>query len=494
MSIDRLGPLDRFMLRVSRRWPQDIGALSIIDGTPLTDPDGRFRIETVRGAVQRRLHLAPRFRQVIRFPRRGLGPPFWADDPGFDLAAHVRERRLEAPAGEAELLAAVEQLRRQPLDLARPMWEMWFLTGLADGRVGWFVKLHHAVGDGMAAMATIAALLDSEPDAPPVEAPAWRPGPAPPASALLADNLGRRIHALAGGLATLTRPRTAIGRVRAGWPALRELLAERPATRTSLETMVGADRRLALIRSRLSECRAAGRAEDATVNDVLLSAVAAGLRAVLQHRGEPIAGTTIRVYVPVSLRRRLRGRQQGNLIAQMAVPLELTEQDPRRRLRQIAAETARRKSRLRTSLEHVMRGGAIGRQLMLALVMRQRVNVTTASIPGPKRRRYLAGAPVLEVFPILPLVANEPLGVGALSYAGTLTIGIVADKHAFPDLDVFTAAVRDDLAALAVPVLQSSGPGATAPPSRTDVTVAELLPSIAAQDVRRIAGPGRADQ
>ena len=460
MSIARLSTLDRFMLRVSRTWPQDIGALAVLDGTPLISPSGRFRIETVRDAIQGRLHLVPRFRQVIEVPRRGLGPPFWADAGGFDLAAHVHELRLEPPGGEAQLLAAVERLRRQPLDPSRPMWEMWFITGLPDRGIGWFVKLHHTIGDGMAAMTTIAALLDADPDAPVLRPQPWRPVPTPPASALRADNLRRHVEGLTGAVAKLARPRTMIRQARAALPAIRELLAERPATRTSLDRMVGPDRSLALIRSSLEAWRAVGRAHDATVNDVLLAVTAAGLRALLQRRGEPIARTTLRAYVPVSLRRRLRGPQQGNLIAQMAVPLHLGDADPGRRLRQIASETARRKSRLRTSLGTLMHGGAIVRRLMIAAVMRQRVNLTTASIPGPTRPLYLAGARVLEVFPILPLVANEPLGVGALSYAGALTIGIAADRDAFPDLDTFTAAVRDELAALGAPALPALGVGA----------------------------------
>ena len=86
---------------------------------------------------------------------------------------------------------------------------------------------------------------------------------------------------------------------------------------------------------------------------------------------------------------------------------------------------------------------------MIGAVMRQRVNITTASIRGPEAPLDLAGAPVLEVFPVVPLSANEPLGVGALSYAGTLSIGITADADAFPDLDVLTTTIRDELRRLA---------------------------------------------
>jgi hypothetical protein len=143
------------------------------------------------------------------------------------------------------------------------------------------------------------------------------------------------------------------------------------------------------------------------------------------------------------------------MIAQMAVPLPLRESPAGDRLRRTAAETATRKARSRTSLGTLFRG-RIARRLMLVAVTRQRVNATTASISGPAVPLYLAGARVLEVFPLLPLIANEPLGVGALSYAGAFTIGVVADRAACPDLDVLTAGMREELHALGVPTLPAS--------------------------------------
>jgi diacylglycerol O-acyltransferase / wax synthase len=163
-----------------------------------------------------------------------------------------------------------------------------------------------------------------------------------------------------------------------------------------------------------------------------------------------VQDTTVRIYVPVSLRHPAPGPQQGNLIAQMAVPLPLGVSEPGRLLEQIAAETAQRKARTRTSLGTLF-GGRIARLLLLKAVMRQRVNVTSASIPGPEAPLDLAGARVLEVFPVLPLIANEPLGVGALSYAGSFTIGVVADRDAYPDLDTFAVGMREELHALGVP-------------------------------------------
>jgi hypothetical protein len=224
-----------------------------------------------------------------------------------------------------------------------------------------------------------------------------------------------------------------------------------------------------MVRTSLDAVRSVGRSHDATVNDVLLTVIAGSLRALLSSRGEPVDETTLRVYVPVSLRRRLGGPQQGNLIAQMAVPLALCEADPRRRLRQIAVETTRRKTRVRTSLGILLHGW-LRRRLLLIAVMRQRVNVTSASIPGPTAPLYLAGARLVEVFPVLPLIANEPLGVGALSYAGALTIGIAADRDAFPDLDVVTSAVRGELARLGVPAHPALAGASAAEPAEAAVT------------------------
>jgi diacylglycerol O-acyltransferase len=182
--------------------------------------------------------------------------------------------------------------------------------------------------------------------------------------------------------------------------------------------MVGADRSLALIRTTLGEVKEAGHRHGATVNDVLLSITGGALRALLRGRGEPVAATTVRIYSPVSLRRvGAVGPQQGNLIAQMAVPLDLTVSDPIDRLREVATETTTRKARARTSLAALLRG-RLARRLMLVAVMRQRVNVASASIPGPTEPRYLARARVLEVFPLLPLIANEPLGVAAVVRRG----------------------------------------------------------------------------
>jgi hypothetical protein len=159
--MERLTEEDRFMLWPDEVWPQDIGALALLDGSRLIDSNGAFRIDALREAVACRLHLVPRFRQLLYVPPRRLGGPLWVDAPAIDLADHVAIFPVPAPGDEAQLLLAVEQLRRRRLNRSRPLWEMWFLTGLPEHRVGLFMRMHHAMADGMAALATIDSRYDA---------------------------------------------------------------------------------------------------------------------------------------------------------------------------------------------------------------------------------------------------------------------------------------------------------------------------------------------
>jgi diacylglycerol O-acyltransferase / wax synthase len=447
MPMERLTAEDQVMLWPDEIWPQDIGALAVLDGSSLLDRGDRFRIEAVREAVAARLHLVPRFRQLLYVPPRRLGGPLWVDAANFDLDNHIAEFRLPRPGDEAKLLLAVEQLRRRRLDRSRPLWEMWFLTGLPNRRVGLFVRMHHAIADGMAGVATIAKFLDATPDAVPAAPRAWTPGPVPTAGELLQDKRRRRLQQLGRAVSALAHPVTTGRHFLAAWPAMREIIAERPLPATSLDRLVGPDRNLALIRSSLKLIREVAHTSDATVNDVLLTATAGGLRALLNSRGEPVEGV-LRIYVPVSLHQEPRAQAQGNLIGQMVVPLPIGVSDPVLRLRLIAKETAPRKARSRPSLGIVPHRGIAGRAF-LKLVDRQRVNVTSADIPATEVPLYFARARMLEVFPMVQLIGKVSLAVGAISYAGQFNIMVVADRDAYPDLDVFVAGAQDELRALA---------------------------------------------
>jgi diacylglycerol O-acyltransferase / wax synthase len=464
--LERLTASDLFMLLWDDYgWPNEIGGLAILDGTTLLDRDGRVRIEAVRRQLEPRLHLVPCFRQLLYRPRLGLGWPLWVDAPCFDLADHVRVHPLGAPAEQAQLLQACQQLARRRLDPARPLWELWLLPGLPERRVGAFLKLHHVLADGPAGVAAFAALLDLDADAPTPVAPPWTPTPIPTTRTLLGDNLRRRRQQLGRGWSGLANPGRTLRQARAAWPAWREVFTEQRAPRTSLNQPVGADRRLAIIGGRLDRTKQVAHLHQAKVNDVVLAAVAGGLRQLLAGRGEDVQGLVLRAMVPISLHHEQPGQARGNQPGWMMVPLPLGEPDPVRRLELIAAETAARTHQARPQTgSGIFRLVAAQRAWYRHFPRQRSVNLVVTNVPGPPVPLYLAGARLLELFPVVPVMGNLTLVVAVLSYAGQLNLTAVADQDGCQDLEVFVHGVRSGLEDLArsvlVPAAEQSVSGA----------------------------------
>jgi diacylglycerol O-acyltransferase / wax synthase len=453
--LERLTASDLFLaLWDDYGWSSDIGGLAILDGTSLLDRDGRVRIEAVRRQLEPRLHLVPRFRQLLYRPRLGLGWPLWVDAPSFDLADHVRVHAVAAPGDQAQLLQACQELARRRLDPARPLWELWLLPGLPERRVGAFLRMHHAFADGAAALAAFGALLDLTADAPADVAPPWTPAPIPTAGELLRDNMHRRRQELARGWSGLAHPGRTLHRARRALPAWREVLTEERAPRTSLNHPVGTDRRLAIVRSRLEHTKHIAHVHHAKVNDVVLAAVAGGLRQLLASRGENVQGLVQRAMVTISLHQEQPGQAEGNKPGWMMVPLPLGEPDPVRRLELIAAETAARKHKARPQAGTGIFRFVAGQRAWYRLFPRQRsVNLVVTNAPGPPVPLYLAGARLLELSPMMPTMGNLTLVVAVLSYAGQLNLTAVADRDGCPDVEVFAQGVRSALDDLARSVL-----------------------------------------
>jgi WS/DGAT/MGAT family acyltransferase len=427
--------------------PQHVAILAAAEGSPLHDPHGRVRVDAVRQELAGRLHLIPRLRQRVLSPPVGQGPPLWVDDPGFDLANHVRTVQVPAPGGQRELLGLCDQLCLRLLDRARPLWELWLVTGLAAGRVGLVLKLHHSLADGLAAVQIAGILLDSTADAGSPTPPPWQPRPAPSGSALLADNLAGRSAALAAALARLRHPGrlAAQARVLAG-AAQMAAGGRRHRQRSVLRRPVGARRRLAVVRAQLTVVKDVAHAQGATVNDLLLAAVTGGLRELLLARGTPTDGLTLYASVPVALRAGAGTAALGNQVGLMIVPLPVGEPDPVQQLRQVSQATIQRKRRpeLLASLRPV--GSLTILRALNRYSRHQRiVDLFVTNVPGPKRPLYLLGARLLEAFPVVQIAGNVPLSVAALSYDGQLNIGIQSDPDGCPDLDIFADGLRRSL-------------------------------------------------
>jgi WS/DGAT/MGAT family acyltransferase len=418
-----------------------VAGLVFLDAGPLVDAGGAVRLDAVRAHVESR--LSPRLRQVLVRTGPGEGPQVWVDEPAFDIAAHVRTRSVPSPGDEASLLRVVEELNEPPLPRSRPLWELWLLSGLSDGRLAMLIRLHHVVADGIAALAMLGSWFDF--DAVPVAQPTHDrdPQPAPSRRALLDDNRRRIARHIANGASSVLHPTRWLPEVAATTRTAVGALSEGFAPRTSLNGPVGSRRRLLLARAELGRVKAVAHAHGAKVNDVALAAIAGGARVLLDHRGEP-TDVKLRAMVPVSERPSGDVSSGGNLLAVIVVPLPVGEPDAFRGLERIARDTAERKTRPVRQWDQFPTA-------ITAVMNHQRfVNVFTSNMPGPTVPWYFAGARIREMFQIAPVQGNVALNIGVLSYDGGLGFDIVADADVIPELEVFQSGLVGTLEELGV--------------------------------------------
>lgn len=423
--------------------PQDMGVVALI-GAEQT-PGAGLLIDDVRSSVARRIHLVPRLRQVVFTPPPGLGRPVWVDSPGFDIVQHVRQRVIPSPGTEAQLLATVEALRSQPLRLTRPLWEIWLLPGLAEARCALYVRVHHALADGSALISLVGAILDSTPITDVTPPRRWTPARAPTPRELLHDNVQSKKASLGRAAAAVTHPAACRPRAQAFARFVRSIGIAARAPRSSINRPIGSHRVFAVVRSPVTDLTMIAHAHSVTVNDVLLTAVAGGVGELLRSRGEEVSGLVLRAIVPIALPHTGQARHRGNFLGQMIVDLPVCETDRATRLRRIAMQTSEAKALARPRHVPVLRSRVLQRAAMRIAAHQRAYNIYVANLHGPGTPSYLAGAELLEVLPLVPLLGNLSLGVGALSYAGQFTIVAVGDTRTCPDVDVFARGLRSEL-------------------------------------------------
>jgi diacylglycerol O-acyltransferase / wax synthase len=447
LVLERLTPLDVSNLRIERHGlPMNVAALAILEGRVLPGAPGGLALEAIRAKIEQRLHLAPRLRQRLYRPGFSLGAPVWVDDASFDISRHVRTRAVPAGGGEEALLATCVELNDRPFDQAHPLWEIWLLTGAPAGHVSMLIRFHHVLADGIAALLLLGTLfdpapLDSAAEAPESKGPPWTARPIPTRSELLGDTLRRSMTGIRRGVHQIEHPRRALAPARTLFRQALQLAREGRAPRTSFNRPVGRQHRVRLVRADLEQAKQVAHAHHATVNDVVLCTIAGGARALLAGRGELQRPLVLKVSVAASVRAPAGPSQAGNLVGILLVPVPVGEEDPIRRLEQIARATTERKR-----LPPYQPAARFLQRWMIRTMNRQRrINLLMSNLPGPPQPMYFASAKILELFQIGVVQGNVAVQVGALSYAGQLNFDIVADANLVPDLTVFANGMIEDL-------------------------------------------------
>ena len=466
--IERLSFLDAGFLRAEGpRTPMNLGAVLLLDGDPLTDEDGRLRLDDIRRHVAARLERVPRFRRrLVDLP---LGGAYWVDDPGLRIEDHVLEVGVPSPGGLPEVLEVAADLHAGPLDRGRPLWELWFAAGLADGRVAVIEKVHHALVDGVAGVELTQALFDAAPSTV-VETP--RPHPeAPPARAevvrrVAADRAGAPFDAVRALARSAARPDRFVRQVATIAGVVADAVAH-PVGGGSLHQPVGPRRHLLPVVLPRADLERARKGTTATLNDVVLTLVSGGLRALDLETGEPIRD--LRAAVPVAQRRNGAEVGPGNRVSLVLLPLPVTDADPRHRLAAVSDAMRAAKEHHRSDgvdllfdlLDHLPPvAGAV-----VPVVHRQGfTDVVVTNVPGPAAPLWFLGAEAHLAVPIVPLLGNTDLAVAALSYRDEVCIALHADPDRCRHLDAIADGIRADLAVLAPPPRRRQRPRRTDPP------------------------------
>jgi diacylglycerol O-acyltransferase len=452
----RLSPFDVMFLRLETpQEPSHFGGLAVLDGGALLDDEGRLRFAEVVTHVERRLPLVPQLRRRVLWPGFLGGRPVWVDDERFAIEHHVHETMVPPPGGEPELLDVAARVYEGVLDRRRPLWELWFLTGLQEGRVGALLKLNHAVADGMAAVGVLGSLFDLEPGAGGPAPEPWVPEPTPSRRSIRVDDMSRKVAAVRAVARDLIRPGgagRAVATLGRTWRLARSFAGvnrDLHAPRTSLNRPIGAGRTVRVYRLELDAVKELAHAHDAKVNDVVVDLWLGGLRSLLVARGEQLPAELV-ASIPVSLRND-GSRTVDNRTGFMATALPAREPDPVRRLGLVADRTRRIKAGQNAEAIAGFMAAVAATSIGRAYTRHQRTsNTIVTNVPGPPIPVYLSGARALEIWPIIAPMGNIGLICGAFSYCGRLSLVVTADATGFPDLDVLVEGIDGAWRALAL--------------------------------------------
>lgn len=452
--MERLSILDDFFVALERdNLPMHIGSLLIFDG-PAPEYDDLL------AHVAGRLDRLPRYRQVIRGVWLNLGNPVWQDDQHFNLEYHVRHTAVPHPGGMEQLRGLASRQLSHRLDMHRPLWEMWLIEGLEDGRFAILNKIHHAMVDGLSGNGIMETLLDDAPEVaePPVSS--WRPTP-PPSNATvltgaLVDTTRTSLSRLGHLAADLGSPRDAVtklGAVLAGTFHLGETLAH---TEDHLLGQPGPHRRWAWADGDLGAVKKVKKALGGTVNDVILTAITNGYREFLLGREPDLPeGAFVRTMVPVSTRPP-GAPKGGNEVAIMFADLPVGLADPIARFDAVREQMRQAKfSGTVEGFDALLENAVFLPPALYAAGVRvaavtpqPSVSTITTNVPGPQQQLYMLGRPMRKFLGYVPLGMNQLVTVAIVSYNGQICCGITADYDRVPDVQTLAAGIESGLAEL----------------------------------------------
>lgn len=412
----------------------------------LLEPDPSIRFEALSRELVERVCRIPALSRKLAPVPLDIHHPAWVEDTDFDPIHHIRAIRLRDGTTKAELATFLAKINAQPIDRSRPLWELWVIEGIEDGRMALFLKLHHALADGVAGSRLFTLLFDG-----------------PPAE--LSDELGivveppKKLALVREGLAArLRQPLEVFSVLKRAGKGLHAIVTKRrdPAwerggtpmfcPRTPFNAAIGSERDSAIAVTSLSAIREIRSVFGVTVNDVLLALASASLREYLSEK-DALPEESLLSVCPVSIREAQQSFEVNNRVSAMFAKLYTDLDDPVARLKAIHRGTRASKWEHQTfgreslsglaELTSVSTLGLIAKlytKTRMASRHRPFHNLVISNIPGPKEQLRFMGMLAESMHAMGPVMEGAGLNIMVLSSGDTLGVCFHADAVLVPDL------------------------------------------------------------
>lgn len=417
----------------------NIGGVSILEGPAPKMSELTTHAEAMLGQL-------PRYRQRVLEMPPGLGRPLWIDDEDFELSEHLFEVNLGRNVSLEKVQDHFADTMATHLDRSRPLWKIQVVRGLPGDQWAILWTVHHAMVDGIAASELMALLLSPARDSVDPSPTDWQPHAAPSgAQAAAAAFVGpagplKPLRDLARGVRD---PRRALGlathTARNVLPIGRALLT---ANDSPLNGEIGPGRIWRTTELDLAKVKLAGTLHGGTVNDIVLTAVTAGLRSFMRAADVDLTSVSTRTMVPVSVRREDQKGDTSNRVSAVFVDLPVGLDNPRERLaairRQMDAikdgngeQTGEVLGELANYVPHALFQNA-ERALLKAVDIPRFINTVTTNVPGPQFPLYCKGREMKSLHPYIMLLQEQRICTAVFSYNGKVYFGVTGDREHVP--------------------------------------------------------------
>ena len=463
--MDQLSPQDaQFLYMESDDNLTHVTSIGIFD--PTTVPGGEVvRFKDILEHVRSRLHMNPVFRRkLVRVPME-LDFPYWVDDESFDIENHVLHGRLPKPGDWRQFCIHMARYHSRPLDMRRPLWEMYVVEGL--GNVDWLpkgayaiaTKIHHAAVDGKSIADFFGAMADIDnkgTPAIPLNTAKLSRSPQPSLLDMGVRAAWHTVRSPVGMIDAVMRATPSIYNMAAG--VLKKDKRNRGSVPdTRFNGQVSAHKMFDAMQAKLDDLKAIRLAvPGSTINDVVLAICGGGLRHYLEHHGE-LPSQSLIAWVPINARTSggSPNDKPGNRVASMTAPVFTDVEDPVERLEHVMQATQQSKAaksgvsaRLMTDLsQHVPAATqVIASRLVLRTGGAQKMcNLFISNVPGPQLPLYMTGALQVGAFGMAPLANGMGLFIATPSYNGVISFNVTSTREILPDIQFFIECLQKSL-------------------------------------------------